>query len=319
MRSLTGPLIILSNPNMATTQLRPPPRIRHPLVDGSAPEWASGWGQDAFGVFAEFSLPASGGQWVTQRMRWIPPGTFFMGSPEDEPGRFSREGPQHRVTITSALWMFDTPCTQALWQAVMGDNPSRFVDPLRPVEQVSWNDVGAFLAKLNAAVPGLALRLPTEAEWEYTCRAGINEATYAGAIKILGKNNAPILDAIAWYGGNSGVDFDLDNGWDSSGWPEKPYDHKMAGTRKVAEKLPNRWGLFDMLGNVWEWCQNWYGEYPGDAQINPQGPESGHDRVLRGGGWNNSARYVRSAYRDGDEPGYRDGIIGFRCAQVQAG
>jgi formylglycine-generating enzyme required for sulfatase activity len=289
------------------------------LVDGSPPEWASGWGQDDFGIFAEFSLLAGDDEWVTQRMRWIPPGTFLMGSPEDEPGRNSIEGPQHEVTISKALWVFDTPCTQMLWHAVMGENPSYFVDPRRPVEQVSWDDTTPFIGKLNSAVPGLALRLPTEAEWEYVCRAGTTEATYAGPIELLGDNNAPILDDIAWYGGNSGVDFDLDNGWDSSVWPEKQYDHQRAGTRKVAEKLPNRWGLYDMLGNVWEWCFDWYdADYYGASEsADPSGPAEGRFRVLRGGGWDSGGRGARSACRGHLVPNDRSYVVGFRCAQVQ--
>ena len=319
-RTLTGTLFIPRFSNFMTDAIMDSTtRIRHPLVDGCPPEWASGWGQDEFGIFAEFSLPEGGGRWVTQRMRWIPAGRFLMGSPEDEPGRDSDEGPQRGVMISKALWIFDTPCTQALWRAVMGDNPSRFVDPDRPVEQVSWDDTNAFIAKLNSAVGGLALRLPTEAEWEYACRAGTTEATYAGPMEILGNRNAPVLDEIAWYGGNSGVDFDLEDGWDSSNWPEKQYDHQKAGTRKVGEKLPNRWGLFDMLGNVWEWCSDWYdaGAYRASASVDPTGPTDGHYRVLRGGGWSDSAQGVRSAYRYHYEPGGRDGNFGFRCAQVQ--
>ncbi|MDA1050999.1 MAG: formylglycine-generating enzyme family protein [Planctomycetota bacterium] len=304
---------------LTETLLRSTNRIRHPLVDGAPPAWASGWGQDTFGIFAEFSLKADQGEWVTQRMRWIPPGTFTMGSPDGEPGRSPDEGPQRQVTISKSLWIFDTPCTQSLWQAVTGQNPSRFVDPERPVEQVSWDDTQEFITKLNSAVPGLALRLPTEAEWEYACRAGTTEATYAGPIEILGANNAPILDAIAWYGGNSGVEFDRDDGSDSSKWPDKQHAHKMAGTRKVAQKLPNRWGFFDMLGNIWEWCQDWYDSeaYRSSASTDPTGPDQGLHRVLRGGSWGSNARFVRSAFRDHLDPGYRDDFIGFRCAQVQ--
>ena len=104
-------------------------------MNGSGPSWASGWGQDRYGVFAEFSLPTENKSWITQRMRWIPAGSFLMGSPDDEPGRYEEEGPQHMVTLTQPFWMFDTPCTQALWQAVMGSNPSRFIDLDRPVEK----------------------------------------------------------------------------------------------------------------------------------------------------------------------------------------
>jgi sulfatase modifying factor 1 len=299
--------------------LSPSNRIRHPLVDGSAPEWASGWGQDEYGIFAEFSLPTGDNDWVPQRMRWIPPGSFMMGSPETEPGRYDREGPQHEVAIGQSFWMFETPCTQALWLAVMGENenPSRFVDVRRPVEQVSWNDAQEFIERLNSAVTGLALRLPTEAEWEYSCRACTTDATYSGKIEILGYNNAPSLDSIAWYGGNCGVGFDLDDGYDSSGWEEKQHDHSMAGTRTVARKHPNCWGLFDMLGNVLEWCQDWYGEYTADPQVNPQGPNEGHSRVFRGGAWRDLARHVRSAGRFNSGPGFRYYDVGFRCAQVQ--
>ncbi|NQT11380.1 MAG: formylglycine-generating enzyme family protein [Planctomycetes bacterium] len=302
---------------MTDVQIHSTARIPHPLVDGCPPEWASGWGQDAFGIFAEFSLPDGSGRWVTQRMRWIPAGTFLMGSPEDEPGRDSDEGPQHEVAITRPFWIFDTPCSQAVWEIVMEENPSRFVDPDRPVEQVSWDDCQDFITRLNSHLPGLSLRLPSEAEWEYACRAGTTEATYAGPIEILGHNNAPILDDIAWYGGNCGVDFDLDDGWDSSGWPDKQHDHRRAGTRKVAQKRPNRWGLFDMLGNVIEWCQDRYGAYVGGAQLDPQGPSDGHDRVVRGGSWNYDARGLRSAYRNHLRPSLRVLNFGFRCARVQ--
>jgi formylglycine-generating enzyme required for sulfatase activity len=305
---------------MPVTMQRATGRIYHPLVDGCAPEWASGWGQDQFGVYAEFSLSDGSEGWVTQRMRWIPPGRFLMGSPEDEPGRAANEGPQHEVTIPEAFWIFDTPCTQALWELVMEQNPARFVDPERPVEQVSWDDCQDFITRLNASLPGLALRLPSEAEWEYACRAsrtGKSKATYAGPIEILGLNNAPTVDDIAWYGGNSGEGFDLDDGRNSTAWPEKQYDHKKAGTRKVAQKRPNRWGLYDMLGNVWEWCQDWYGEYAEGAQVDPQGPLDGPGRVLRGGGWGILARSVRSAFRSRYVPGDREDYFGFRCAQAQ--
>ena len=309
--------------NMVTTNILDASRIRHPFVDGTAPDWASGWGQDVYGIFVEFSLPREGGEWVTQRMRWVPAGVFLMGSPEDEPGRFGNEGPQHAVTISKPLWVFDTPCTQALWQAVMGENenPSYFKDPRRPVETVSWDETQAFIAKLNSAVVGLELRLLTEAEWEYACRAGASDptATYAGPIEILGENNAPILNEIAWYGGNSGVDFDLENGVDSSRWPKKQFNHTKAGTRKVALKRCNRWGLYDMLGNVWEWCHDWYdkGYYANGDAVDPQGPDQGHSRVLRGGSWGSPAQYARSAYRNDFEPGNRYDFVGFRCAQVQ--
>jgi formylglycine-generating enzyme required for sulfatase activity len=141
----------------------------------------------------------------------------MMGSPQDEAGREPSEV-QHKVELTHGFWIADTPVTQALWQAVIGSNPSRFVHPERPVEQVSWDDAQAFIARLNEQQPGLELSLPTEAQWEYACRAGTTTATYAGDLKILGDDNAPVRDAIAWYGGNSGVDFDLAKGQEANGW-----------------------------------------------------------------------------------------------------
>ena len=146
----------------------------HPLADGLPEPWAAEWGEDRFGPFMSFAV---GG--VVQRMRWIPPGTFLMGSPEGEAGRYDDEGPQHEVELRHGLWLGETPCTQALWQAVMGGNPSSFVHEDRPVEQVSWDDCQSFLGRLDALVPGIEARLPTEAEWEYACRGGTTSATWA--------------------------------------------------------------------------------------------------------------------------------------------
>jgi len=287
----------------------------HPLVDGEPPEWASGWGHDRFGVYVAFAIGA-----VTQRLRWIPPGRFLMGSPEGEEGRYDDEGPRHEVTIAAGFWLFDTPCTQALWEAVMGDNPSRFPSPTRPVEQVSFEDVQAFLDKLNARVPGLDLALPSEAQWEYACRAGTETATWAGNLQIIGENNAPVLDPIAWYGGNSGVGFELENGFDSSDWREKQYSHTRAGTRPVGLKAANPWGLYDMLGNVWEWCADyWHDDYADAPTDGSAWIETGAaDRVIRGGSWLGGARVVRAAYRDRDAPADRFDALGFRCARVQS-
>ncbi|MBX3516758.1 MAG: SUMF1/EgtB/PvdO family nonheme iron enzyme [Rhodospirillales bacterium] len=272
-----------------------------------------------FGVFAELTIATEHGR-ASQRLRWIEPGTFVMGSTGDEPGRYSDEGPQHAVTISHGFWLFDTPCCQALWQVVMGDNPSEFKSPDRPVEQVSWDDVQKFLKRINALVPGLDLVLPSGAEWEYACRAGTETALYSGDIEIVGDNNAPALDPIAWYGGNSGVDFDLAEGWDSSRWSNKQYPHTRAGTRPVGLKEPNAWGLYDMLGNVWEWCADGKRSYTADAVIDPLGRTgAGVPRVLRGGSWSSLARSVRSACRDADGPGSRSSGIGFRCARVQEG
>ena len=204
-----------------------------------------------------------------------------MGSPQGEPGRYDAEGPQHQVQLTQGFWLFDTPCTQALWQAVMGTNPSRFTGEQRPVENVSWDDCQQFLVTFNQQFPELPLILPTEAQWEYACRAGIQAARYEARI-----------DAIAWYSANS--------------------NH---ATHVVGQKRPNAWGLYDMLGNVWEWCHDGPRDYEEGVVIDPLGPtDAGADRVVRGGSWGSPARYVRAAYRVGFRPGSRDADLGFRCA-----
>ena len=201
----------------------------------------------------------------------------------------------------------------------MGGNPSYFKSPRRPVEQVSWDDVQAFFARLDERVPGLGVGLPTEAQWEYACRAGTTTDTYAGPLEVLGANNAPMLDEIAWYGGNSGVEWDLspDEGVESSSWKDKQFPHTRAGTREVALKRPNAWGLYDMLGNVDEWCADWRGDYE-EGVDDPVGPSSGQRRVFRGGSWSVGARYVRAAYRLGFTPGGRDYVLGFRLVRGQA-
>ncbi len=283
----------------------------HPLQQGNPPDWASAWGQDRFGVFVAFSVER-----VEQRMRWIPPGRFQMGSPNEEEGRDTDES-RHWVTLTRGYWLADTPCTQALWEVVMGENPSRFKSPDRPVEQVSWEDCQTFLAELKRRVEGLDIRLPTEAEWEYGCRSGTETATYAGDLDIRGVRDARVLDAIAWYGGNSGEDFELEDGADSSEWSEQQYTHRRAGTHPVAQKEANPWGLYDSLGNVYEWCSDWFGSYEGAEVVDPQGPETGSSRVIRGGSWHGFARRVRAAYRFRYTPSFRWTHLGFRLARGQ--
>ena len=242
---------------------------------GVRPEWAADWGRDPFGAWAAFQV---GG--VTQKLRWIPPGKFLMGSPDHEEGRWDDEGPQHEVAIESGFWMFETPCTQALWEAVMGKNPSRFPGRERPVEQVSWEDVEDFLTRIAAMIPGLRLGLPTEEQWEYACRAGLAAARYGD------------LDQIAWYSENSGRE-----------------------THPVALKQPNGWGLHDMLGNVLEWCADvWTDDYntKKDAAASAR-------RVVRGGSWGDDARLVRAAFRVHDVPSFRYRYLGFRCAEFRPG
>jgi formylglycine-generating enzyme required for sulfatase activity len=291
------------------------------------PAWAVDFGSDEYGLYATFEIkpiersetkkPRSKRQSamtapVRQRLRWIPPGRFVMGSPVGEAGR--REGEvQHTVNITHGYWMFDTPCTQALWECVMGLNPSYFVDPERPVEQVNWNDISQFASRLRERLPqDLRFRLPTEAEWEYACRAGSTTATYAGDLEILGDANAPMLDTIAWYGGNSGHEYDLKQSMNPRWLDDRQYPGTQGGTRKVGTKSPNAWGLYDMLGNVWEWCWDWSSDYDLSEQTDPIGPAQGSCRVFRGGSWYGHARFVRSACRDAVLPGFRIDCLGFR-------
>ena len=223
----------------------------------------------------------------------IPAGTFTMGSPSGEKDRYSDEGPQHEVTISQPFYLGKYEVTQAQWEAVMGNNPSYFAGkPNNPVEQVSWNDCQAFIEKLNGMGLG-TFRLPTEAEWEYACRAGTTTRFYWGD----DPNSTEISD-YAWWGGNENV----------------PY----YGTKEVALKLPNDWGLFDMSGNVLERCEDdWRGSYAGapvDGSAWVESPRGSH-RVYRGGSWYYGATYFRSADRGSASPGSRSYGIGFRLVR----
>ena len=181
-------------------------------------------------------------------------------------------------------------------------------------ENVSWDEVQRFIDLLNTAEGGSKYRLPTEAEWEYAARARTVADTYAGNLEVLGERNAPLLDEIAWYGGNSGVDYD---GWDCSDWGEKQYQSSRCGPHPVGRKTPNAFGLYDMLGNVWEWVGDRYGEYPGGVLTDPTGPSRGSFRVVRGCGWNYvGARFCRSSYRYSYGPGFRYAHLGFRLLRT---
>lgn len=253
------------------------------------PRWAVAAARDEHGLWATFEVSG-----VQQRMRWIPPGTFMMGSPKTERGRDAGEGPQHRVTLTRGYWLGETPVTQALWTPVMGDNPSRFRgdrpdDLQRPVEQVSWVACQAFCESLNAQVAGLAARLPTEAQWEYACRAGTRGATWVR--ELSGGKSTAELDTIAWYKRNSG-----------------------GTTHHVGRKAPNPYGLFDMLGNVWEWCADERREYTAARRIDPVGEKRGSLRVYRGGSWYVSAKLLRAANRFAFWREVGNDVIGFRLA-----
>ncbi len=225
-----------------------------------------------------------------QVFRWIPPGCFMMGSPADEAQRGNSES-QHEVRLSYGYWLADTACTQEFWLAVWPVNPSHF-DACRqnPVENVSWHDAQGFISELNKRLPGLAARLPSEAEWEYACRAGTTTAF------SFGPGITP--EQVNYHG-------------------EHPYAGGAPGIHRgqtvpVASLPANPWGLYEMHGNVWEWCADWYCEYVCEPQSDPRGPPYGKMRVLRGGTWSDPARYARSATRSRIEPAYRPRSTGFR-------
>jgi formylglycine-generating enzyme required for sulfatase activity len=236
----------------------------------------------------------------------IPAGTFMMGSPATELGRDEDEI-QHEVTLTQAFYMQTTEVTQGQWQALMGQNPSSFQNcgDDCPVEHVSWGDIQEFVTRLNAqTTEGYTYRLPTEAEWEYAARAGSNTAFCEGDITEP-YGNDPILNTLGWYGENSDAGY--------AGCDEND-DGRCIGPQPVGGKIANEWGLFDMHGNVWEWCSDWYGEYPSGSVTDPLGPSSGDSRVLRGGSWYGTAAGCRSANRGRGLPGSRNNFNGFRLA-----
>jgi formylglycine-generating enzyme required for sulfatase activity len=220
----------------------------------------------------------------------LPAGTFLMGSPELELGRDADEV-LHEVTISQNFYLQTTPVTQGQWQALMGhDLPMTLSGSNLPVAGVKWQDCQEFIAKLNAMSEG-TYRLPTEAEWEYACRGGNLTALANGELTFLYCELDPNLNDLGWYCGNSG---------------RQP--------QAVAQKRPNPWGLYDMHGNVAEWCEDWYGAYPESPLTDPQGPASGPGRVLRGGSWFSSAKNCRSAARDHWPPESRSKLqtMGFR-------
>jgi len=205
----------------------------------------------------------------------IPPGKYQRGASPNDGEAFDDERPAHDVTISQAFYLGVTEVTQAEWSKVMGNNPSYFKGDSLPVGQVSWDDIQSFLQRSPN------LRLPTEGEWEYACRAGTAGSRYGQ------------LDDVAWYSGSSG---------------NQPH--------AVGGKRANAFGLHDMLGNVWEWCSDWYGAYSSRSQTDPQGPSKGDRRVLRGGSWNNPDRYCRASLRFSHAPAGRYRNIGFRVART---
>jgi len=239
------------------------------------------------------------GQTPIANMVWILPGTFVMGSPDAEVDRYSNEGPQTTVTLTKGFWMGKYEVTQGEYVALMGNNPSSFTGDLnRPVENMSWDDAVAYCAALTERERGAGritasyqYRLPTEAEWEYACRAATTTRFSYGD-----DPGYALLPNYAWYDANSG-----------------------GTTHPVGQKLPNPWGLYDMYGTVVEWCQDWYGySLPGGSVTDPQGPATGVGRVIRGGDWNNGARNCRSALRGGAPADGRYGNFGFRVVLAPA-
>ena len=223
---------------------------------------------------------------VSFEMVYVEGGSFDMGATTEQGGDAnSDEYPVHSVTL-SEYYIGRCEVTQELWEAVMGSNPSCFIGAQKPVERVSWYECQEFVSRLNS-LTGRTFRLPTEAEWEYAARGGKKSSHY----KYSGSGN---IGNVAWYKDNSGS----------------------SSTHPVGTKSPNELGIYDMSGNVWEWCSDSYGDYGAGAQTNPQGPSSGSFRVLRGGSWYNSARRCRVSNRNGDDPDLSDYFNGLRLVLV---
>ena len=235
---------------------------------------------------------------IAESLVFLEGGTFTMGSPSNERGRSSNEGPQHQVTVSS-FYMEKYPVTQASYLEITGKNPSEFKGPDLPVEQVSWFDAVDYCNKRSLsegltpayAINGSAVawdrnadgyRLPTEAEWEYACRSG-TQTPYSSGNSV---NDA------GWFSGNSG-----------------------GRTHPVGEKQPNSWGLYDMHGNVLEWCWDWLGNYTNSAKTDPRGASTGTSRVYRGGAWYFASNQARSAFRFGNQPFLRSYVVGFRLVR----
>jgi formylglycine-generating enzyme required for sulfatase activity len=243
-------------------------------------------------VASETGGPQTGQKWTVPglglELAPIPAGTFALGSPKDEPGREEREGPQTRVTISKPFWLGATEVTQQQWQAVMETNPSQFKTEGYAVEKISWAEAVTFCERLTAReraagrLPnGYVYALPTEAQWEYACRAGTT-GRYAGD-----------FEALTWHYKNT-----------ADAMSPSP----------VGKKQPNAWGLYDMHGNVSEWCADWYGNYPGGSVTDPAGPSSGLFRVVRGGSWGAAPQDCRSAFRLALKPERQGNSIGVRVA-----
>ena len=292
-----------------------------------------------------WTIPLSGE--VMLDLKWIPAGTFLRGSPDTEPNRKADEGPQTRVTLTQGFWLGKTPVTIAQWKTIMnlnlrGQLVRRINDdtlyelggklqPLRDLMQwsrnadpgtylaneeddlpmyfVSWNDASEFCQRLTTterAAGRLPMNyeynLPTEAQWEYACRAGTTRATYGA------QDTPESLNRIAWYDKNS-----------ADGYQGRRIGPTRSGPRAVGQKEPNAWGLYDMYGNIWQWCRDWYGSYPKENTTDPTGPNSGIFRVNRGGSFGSGANGLRSAARAANPQSEASAYRGFRIALVPSG
>ena len=262
---------------------------------------AVSYGQDQYGCWQELQLAG-----IATRFRWIAPGEYLRGSPKYEKGRFDDER-QHQVILTRGFWLAETACSQALWRAVTREEPSHFKGDELPVETVSWEGIQSkFIEPLSSQMRDLKPCLPSEAQWEYACRAGTTTA-------------------FSW-----GDEIDLTQARYSGKWSiqaEKEFQKILkqmekedrASTGPTLDFQPNSWGLYQLHGNVWEWCEDWYTDYPEGSVVDPTGPEQAPDegvRVLRGGAWNNLGRILRSAHRDANSPASRGRHFGFRLAQV---
>jgi formylglycine-generating enzyme required for sulfatase activity len=273
-------------------------------------DWASLPSGELFnvrGLLWHGSTATSGGAPPTEagNLAWIPCGTFTMGSPASEPARQPNEV-SHRVTLSQGFWMGKYEVTQGEYVALMGNNPSYFQSSNLPVEMVSWNDAVAYCTGLTARersagrLPaGYEYRLPTEAEWEYACRAGTTTPFHygnelrSGMANFYGYYEYPPCGGSDWFCPNDNGVF-------------------LGRTSSVGSYGPNAWGLYDMHGNVWEWCQDWYGTYPSGSVSDPQGAPAGSYRVFRGGNWGDGAGRCRSAQRGSYDPTFRYGGFGFR-------
>lgn len=228
---------------------------------------------------------------------WIEAGTFVMGAPRRQDGRADPDGPPHQVTLTRGFWLGKFALTQRVWAEVMGTTPwagKKYVreHPNCPAVCVSWDEVQAFIQHLNETAGDWRYRLPTEAEWEYACRAGTTSAWSMG-------DDESQLGEYAWYGANA---------WNVG----ERYAHE------VGLKKPNPWGLYDMHGNVYEWVQDRYGPYAGTAQTDPAGPPKGAARIRRGGSFYFNARSLRSAFRSHRSPRHSNSRTGVRLVRVEA-